>query len=111
MTVLRGQWIAAGLGIGSIVTSVALRAEPAEASARRGGETFGIYCASCHGEGAAGGFGPALTKLAARKDQRAVAEIIRHPPPSMPPLYPATINDRDVAEIEAYLLSIQGERG
>ena len=104
------HWLLPTLGLG-ILTASALRAEPVEPSAQRGGETFGIYCASCHGEGAVGGFGPALTDLAARKDQRPVADIIRKPSPSMPPLYPATINDRDVADIEAYLLSIQGERG
>jgi mono/diheme cytochrome c family protein len=103
--------MAATLGLGLLAASAALRAETAEPSAKRGGETFAIYCAACHGEGAAGGFGPALTDLPARKDQRPVTEIIRKPSPSMPPLYPATINDADVADIEAYLLSIQGERG
>lgn len=103
--------IAMGAAVAALAASVAVGAEAGEASPVRGGETFGIYCAACHGEGATGGFGPSLTNLSARKDQRPVTDIIRQPSPSMPPLYPATINDKDVADIEAYLLSIQAQQG
>lgn len=73
----------------------------------RGKETFEIYCMTCHGANGSGGFGPALTHIVKRKDKRPLGDIIRKPPASMPPLYPATLTDRDVAEVVAYLNSIQ----
>ena len=96
-------WIATA----SVLIGFSVRAEDAS-PAQRGKETFALYCASCHGEGASGGFGPALTNLAGRKDKREVEAIIRQPASPMPPLYPATINDGDVTDIVAYLQSLQG---
>jgi mono/diheme cytochrome c family protein len=78
-----------------------------KAAIASGAQSFAGNCASCHGEGGAGGFGPALTNLAARKDKRALDDIIRKPPPPMPPLYPAMLSDQDVTEIVAYLNSVQ----
>jgi mono/diheme cytochrome c family protein len=80
---------------------------PDNAAIASGSATFANNCASCHGEGGAGGFGPALNKLANRKDKRPLGEIIRKPGPSMPPLYPAMLSDQDVVEVTAYLNSIQ----
>lgn len=76
-------------------------------SITRGKDTFDIYCTTCHGAKGSGGFGPALNHIAKRKDKRPLADIIRKPPASMPPLYPATLTDQDVAEVVAYLNSIQ----
>jgi mono/diheme cytochrome c family protein len=87
--------------------STAVRGEADAPSAARGAETFGIYCAACHGDGATGALGPALTDPAARKDRREFGEIIRKPTPGMPVLFPATISDKDIADIETYLRSIQ----
>jgi mono/diheme cytochrome c family protein len=43
-------------------------AEEVDVSPTRGAALFAASCASCHGEGAAGGAGPDLTTIAARND-------------------------------------------
>ncbi|HYZ14864.1 MAG TPA: c-type cytochrome [Candidatus Acidoferrum sp.] len=71
-----------------------------------GATIFAQRCASCHGTGGSGGFGPALVGERSRKDLRSAVAFIKNPVAPMPKLYPATLSDRDVADVAAYVESL-----
>jgi ubiquinol-cytochrome c reductase cytochrome c subunit len=71
-----------------------------------GAAIFAQSCASCHGNGGSGGFGPALLGERAKKDLRAAMGFIKNPVAPMPKLYPGTLSDRDVADVAAYVESL-----
>lgn len=67
---------------------------------------FAQNCASCHGSGGSGGFGPALLGERAKKNLTAAIGFIKNPVAPMPKLYPAPLSDRDVADVAAYVESL-----
>ena len=81
-------------------------AMPTSASASRGEALFVKNCAACHGVASAGPIGPWLHGERARKDANAVIEIIKHPDPPMPKLFPGTLRAQDVADLAAYVESL-----
>jgi mono/diheme cytochrome c family protein len=81
-------------------------AMPTSASASRGEALFVKNCAACHGLASAGPIGPWLHGERTRKDTSAVIEIIKHPDPPMPKLFPGTLRAQDVADLAAYVESL-----
>jgi mono/diheme cytochrome c family protein len=71
-----------------------------------GAAIFAQSCASCHGSGGSGGFGPALIGERSKKDLRAAIGFIKNPVAPMPKLYPGTLSDGDVADVAAYIESL-----
>jgi len=88
-------------------------AEDAPASAatpaEHGKAVFAQYCTACHGKAAEGGIGPALTGEAARKNAEQVAAFVKSPTPNgpMPKLYPAPLNDQDVADVATFVETLK----
>jgi len=71
---------------------------------KHGMAIFGQNCSSCHGAaGAGGGIGPSLKGEKGRKDMNAAIAWIKNPAPPMPKLYPAPLNEGDVADVAAYV--------
>lgn len=65
---------------------------------------FEQNCSSCHGVGGkGGGIGPTLKGEKTRKNDAAAIAWIKNPQPPMPKLYPETINEKDVADVAAYV--------
>ncbi len=81
-------------------------AVPTSASASRGAALFAKNCAACHGVSSPGPIGPWLHGERARKDLGAVLEVIKHPDPPMPKLFPGTLGAQDVADLAAYVESL-----
>ncbi len=82
-------------------------AKVAAGDAKHGMAIFGQNCSSCHGaSGAGGGIGPSLKGEKARKDTGAAIAWIKNPQPPMPKLYPAPLNEGDVADVAAYVESL-----
>ncbi|GAC1312621.1 MAG: hypothetical protein NVSMB21_23350 [Vulcanimicrobiaceae bacterium] len=82
-------------------------AKVAAGDAKHGMAIFGQNCSSCHGAaGAGGGIGPSLKGEKARKDTTAAIAWIKNPAPPMPKLYPAPLNESDVADVAAYVESL-----
>ena len=80
---------------------------PTDASVSRGSSLFAVQCAACHGaHGNGGPVGPSLLSERRRKDRAGVVEIIEHPSPPMPKLFPGTLGAQDVADIAAYVESL-----
>jgi alcohol dehydrogenase (cytochrome c) len=73
----------------------------------RGKALFAQNCTACHGQHAEGGVGPALTGEAAKKDTAQVVDFIKNPKAPMPKLYPAPLNDQDVADIAAFVETLK----
>jgi mono/diheme cytochrome c family protein len=75
--------------------------------AAHGKVVFTQNCASCHGTtGREGGVGPSLTSEKSRKNLSATIAWIKNPQPPMPKLYPGTLNDKDVADVAAFVQSL-----
>ena len=73
----------------------------------RGKRIYAANCAACHGAtGSEGGVGPSLKGEKARKDYDAALVQIRDPKPPMPKLWPDPLNDKDVADVAAYVESL-----
>ncbi len=68
----------------------------------RGEPLFAGECAACHGQGARGGFGPPLSGVGPEAVERAV----RQGKGRMPALGPSLVQDRDLEDIVAYILSL-----
>ncbi len=70
----------------------------------------GVYaarCAACHGIGGIGDqIGPSLKLESRRKSNVQIISAIKNPTPPMPKLYPAALNDVDVADVAAYVESL-----
>jgi mono/diheme cytochrome c family protein len=72
-----------------------------------GNAVFAQNCAGCHGAGGlSGGVGPSLKNEKSRKDLAATVAWIKNPQPPMPKLWPSTINDKDLADVAAYVQSL-----
>ena len=87
-----------------VETSSATRTGDA-ASGRR---VFGTICAACHGGNGEGGAGPTLRGIAARYNQEQAVAFIMHPSGAMPALYPSIVNEQQVADVAAFILSLPG---
>ena len=75
--------------------------------AGRGKTIFGEKCASCHGaSGTEGGVGPSLKGEKSRKNLEQTIAWIHNPAPPMPKLWPSPLNDKDVADVSAYVQSL-----
>lgn len=61
------------------------------------------HCAICHGSGGEGIAGPRLKGMTQTLDGRLAEEVIKDPKPGMPRLYPAYINDHDLALLLSFL--------
>jgi mono/diheme cytochrome c family protein len=72
-----------------------------------GKQVFTQNCTSCHGAtGREGGIGPSLKGEKARKNDSQTMAWIKNPQPPMPKLYPSALNDKDVADVAAYVQSL-----
>lgn len=77
------------------------------ADAKHGAAIFSQNCSSCHGaNGTGGGIGPKLVGEKSRKNDAAAIAWIKNPAPPMPKLYPAPLNESDVADVAAYVESL-----
>ncbi|TAM58460.1 cytochrome c [bacterium] len=95
--------------------SAAAAASPAAVAAAGAGDVdngkkvYGANCASCHGADGSGGVGPSLhgdlKTPTMPRTQAALVAWIKDPKPPMPKLYPSTLNEKDVADVAAYVLA------
>lgn len=76
------------------------------ADAAHGKTLYGANCASCHGATGQGGVGPSLKNEKSRKNFAEAVAWIKDPQPPMPKLYPATLNEKDVADVAAFVESL-----
>jgi len=75
--------------------------------AAHGKQIFTQNCAVCHGAtGTEGGVGPSLKGEKARKDTAAAVAWIKNPAPPMSKLYPSPLDEKDVADVAAYVESL-----
>jgi mono/diheme cytochrome c family protein len=75
--------------------------------AAHGKQIFTQNCAQCHGaSGTEGGVGPSLKAEKSRKDTAAAVAWIKNPQPPMPKLYPSPLDEKDVADVAAYVESL-----
>jgi cytochrome c len=65
-----------------------------------GARLFSANCATCHGVGGAGGYGPRLVGLAARFGPSFFAWRVKDPVPPMPKL---VLTNKQIADLAAYL--------
>jgi mono/diheme cytochrome c family protein len=73
----------------------------------RGADVFRANCAVCHiATGAAGGVGPSLEHEKQRKNYEQTLAWIMQPDPPMPKLYPASLSEKDVDDVAAYVQSL-----
>lgn len=68
----------------------------------RGKAAFASKCAACHGQGAEGGYGPALTSL----DPKYIQETVRQGKGAMPAFGPNVIPVQDLEDVLTYLRSL-----
>jgi mono/diheme cytochrome c family protein len=79
----------------------------AQGDPARGKTIFTGNCAVCHGAtGTEGGVGPSLKNEKSRKNYEQTIAWIHNPSPPMPKLWPAPLNDKDVADVAAYVQSL-----
>jgi mono/diheme cytochrome c family protein len=75
--------------------------------ATHGKQIFTQNCAQCHGaDGTQGGVGPSLKDEKSKKDTAAAVAWIKNPQPPMPKLYPSPLDEKDVADVAAYVESL-----
>ncbi|HEV3157124.1 MAG TPA: cytochrome c [Candidatus Baltobacteraceae bacterium] len=90
---------------GTATLAPVLKGDPA-----KGKVVFAQSCAGCHGANAQGGVGPdlhgKLTNPVMERTSQALEAWIKDPKPPMSKLYPASLNDQDVADVAAYLKSL-----
>jgi len=79
----------------------------AQGDPARGKTIFTGNCAVCHGAtGTEGGVGPSLKNEKSRKNYEQTIAWIHNPSPPMPKLWPSPLNDKDVADVAAYVQSL-----
>lgn len=71
-----------------------------------GREVYRAHCAACHGATGQGGEGARLAGLSVALTQAEAADLIVHPKPGMPSLYPGALSAQDVADVAAYVRSL-----
>jgi mono/diheme cytochrome c family protein len=92
---------------GSAAASSATSTPPVVGNESRGAEVFRANCAVCHtANGAAAGVGPSLQHEKQRKDYNQTVAWIEQPDPPMPKLYPASLSEKDVDDVAAYVQSL-----
>jgi mono/diheme cytochrome c family protein len=70
----------------------------------RGADVFRANCAVCHSStGAAAGVGPSLVHEKKRKTYDQTIAWIENPEPPMPKLFPASLSEKDVEDVAAYV--------
>jgi mono/diheme cytochrome c family protein len=90
-------------------TTTQTAASPAAAigDAGHGKQIYAANCAACHGAtGVEGGVGPSLKGEKARKNDAETIAWIHDPKPPMPKLWPSPLNDKDVADVAAYVQTL-----
>jgi len=76
----------------------------AAGDAAHGKQIFASKCSMCHGAtGTEGGVGPSLKNEKARKNTADAIAWIKNPQPPMTKYYPAELNDKDVADVAAFV--------
>jgi len=81
--------------------------DTATGDAVAGEAVFDANCASCHGVGGTGGSsGPDLT--AESEEAGEIEEIVRNGEGDMP-AYEGTLDDQEIADVVAYVVSIGGD--
>jgi mono/diheme cytochrome c family protein len=94
-------------GANTMATSAGNSMMMAMGDAAHGKKLFTQDCASCHGPtGREGGVGPSLKNERSRKNNSQTMAWIKDPQPPMPKLYPATLSDKDVADVAAFVQSL-----
>jgi len=87
--------------------SSAMSGSAAQGDPVRGKTIFTGNCAACHGAtGTEGGVGPSLKNEKSRKNYEQTIAWIHNPTPPMPKLWPSPLNDKDVADVAAYVQSL-----
>jgi mono/diheme cytochrome c family protein len=87
--------------------STGMKSETAAGDPLHGKAIFAQNCSTCHGQnGAGGGIGPTLKGEKTRKDDAKTIAWIKNPQPPMPKLWPSPLNDKDVADVAAYVQSL-----
>lgn len=87
---------------GATTSTASVAGEP-----NRGKQLFAANCSQCHGAtGVEGGIGPSLHGERTRKNLDQTVAWIEDPQPPMPKLYPAPLDQKDVADIAAYVTSL-----
>ena len=85
----------------------ATRTAGSAGDAAQGESIYSTNCAACHGaRGVSSGVGPSLTGEKNRKSTAAVIAWVKNPAPPMPKLYPASLSEKDVADVAAYVESL-----
>ena len=76
--------------------------------AKLGAQLYKGHCATCHGPtGVEGGsIGPSLRNENTRMSFGTADDWIKNPQPPMPKLYPRSLNDEQVRNLTAYVLSL-----
>jgi mono/diheme cytochrome c family protein len=94
-------------GAGTMTTSAGNSVMMAMGDAAHGKQLFSQNCANCHGPtGREGGIGPSLRNEKSRKNNSRTIAWIKDPQPPMPKLYPASLSDKDVADLAAFVQSL-----
>ena len=71
-----------------------------------GKQIYAANCSACHGASGQGGVGPTLHGEKSRKGTGAAIAWIKNPVAPMPKLYPSVLNEKDVADVAAYVESL-----
>jgi mono/diheme cytochrome c family protein len=78
-----------------------------QGDAAHGKAIFTSNCAGCHGaNGEGGGIGPTLKNEKSRKNFEQTVAQIKNPKSPMPKLYPASLNDKDVNDVAAFVQTL-----
>ena len=94
-------------GVGKAASTTAPATGVAFGNVSRGADVFRANCAVCHtANGAAGGVGPSLEREKQRKNYEQTLAWIMQPDPPMPKLYPASLSEKDVEDVAAYVASL-----
>ena len=94
-------------GTSTMVTSAGNSMMMAMGDAAHGKKIFAQNCASCHGAtGREGGVGPSLKNEKSKKNNSQTMAWIKDPQPPMPKLYPASLGDKDFADLAAFVQSL-----
>ncbi len=80
--------------------------ERSQGDAKHGKAIFAENCAVCHGAKAEGGLGPALKAESKRKTPEQIRAQIMDPRPPMAKLFPSVLNEKDVDDVVAYVITL-----
>lgn len=106
-TAMWTTWMQGLRSVMSGATATVTGTQKAEALALRGKNLFAANCAGCHGADGSGLAGPSLRNLSTRLSDAKIADVIKHPKPPMPTLYPSLLSGQDVHDIAAYVHTLK----